>query len=77
MAGTMKAKAVFTCNDDHDDDDAHDDGEDDDGDLLHGQARRSPGGNHPVGDNSSEQREDRVGEVGGRADVTWSSSSAG
>ena len=33
MAGTMKAKAVFTCNN------IHDDGEDDDddGDLLHGE----------------------------------------
>ena len=72
IAGTMKAKAVFTCNN------IHDDGEDDDDDddLLDGQTRRSPGGDGPVRDDSSKQRVDCVGEVGRSADVTWSSSSA-
>ena len=79
----------MTCNNDHDDDDDededddeddddYDDGEDndDDGDLLDGETRRSPGGDGPVRDDSSKQRVDCVGEVGRRADVTWSSSSA-
>ena len=54
MAGTIKAKAVFTCNHNHDDhDDDHDDDDDHDnhgvdGDLLHGEAGRSMGGNCPV-----------------------------
>ena len=60
--------------DDEDDDDGEDD--DDDDDLLDGQTRRSPGGDGPVRDDSSKQRVDCVGEVGRRADVTWSSSSA-
>ena len=57
MAGTKKARAVFTCNhnhDDNDDDQDHADDDDDhgddgdDGDLLHGEAGRSMGGDCPV-----------------------------
>ena len=81
MAGTMKAKAVFTCNNIHDDGEDDDDDVDDDNgeyvsDLLDGETRRSTGGDCPVRDDSSEERVDCVGEVGRRADVTWSSSSA-
>ena len=84
MAGTIKAKAVFTCNhihnhDNDDDDDrlvtsgdhGDDDDDDDGGDLLHGKPGRSLGGDRPVRDESGKERVDCVRQLGSRTDVTW------
>ena len=58
---------------DNDDDDDDEDGDDNDGDLLHGEAGCSVGGDRPVRDDSGEQREDCVRQLGSCTQVTCSS----